>query len=99
VHYSFRSMDEVLDKVNRYSTESARMLVEQGRRPGLGTALLHGMAAFLRTYIVKRGFLDGRHGLMLAISNAEGSYYRYVKAMLLAERQAQASRSDPPAAP
>ena len=99
LHYSFRSMDDVLDKVNRYSSESARMLVEQGRRPGLGTALLHGLSAFIRTYVVKLGFLDGRHGLMLAISNAEGSYYRYVKAMLLAEQQAQTSRTDPPAAP
>jgi glycosyltransferase involved in cell wall biosynthesis len=85
LHYSFRSMDEVLDKINRYSSESAHMVVASGRRPGLATALLHGLAAFLRTYVVKRGFLDGRHGLMLAISNAEGSYYRYVKAMLLAE--------------
>jgi glycosyltransferase involved in cell wall biosynthesis len=91
LHYSFRSMDDVLDKVNRYSSESARMLVAKGRRPGLATALLHGLAAFLRTYVAKRGFLDGRHGLMLAISNAEGSYYRYVKAMLLAEAQASDS--------
>jgi hypothetical protein len=35
---------------------------------------------------VRLGFLDGRHGLMLAISNAEGTYYRYAKAMLAAER-------------
>jgi glycosyltransferase involved in cell wall biosynthesis len=82
IHYSFRSMDDVLDKINRYSSESAQMLVERGARPGLSTALAHGLAAFVRTYILKRGFLDGRHGLMLAISNAEGSYYRYVKAML-----------------
>jgi glycosyltransferase involved in cell wall biosynthesis len=91
LHYSFRSMDEVLEKVNRYSSESARMLVAEGRRPGLSTAILHGMAAFLRTYVVKRGFLDGRRGLMLAISNAEGSYYRYVKAMLLAEGRSPAA--------
>lgn len=88
LHYSFRSMDEVLDKVNRYSSESALMLAERGVRPGLATALAHGLAAFIRTYILKRGFLDGRHGLMLAISNAEGSYYRYVKAMLAPHRNA-----------
>jgi glycosyltransferase involved in cell wall biosynthesis len=88
LHYSFRSMDDVLDKINRYSSESAQMLIDRGARPGLSTALLHGVAAFVRTYIFKRGFLDGRHGLMLAISNAEGSYYRYVKAMLAAQRRA-----------
>jgi hypothetical protein len=99
LHFSFRSMEEVLDKVNRYSTESAGMLVAQGRRPGLATALLHGLAAFLRTYVVKRGFLDGRHGLMLAISNAEGSYYRYVKAMLLAKHGNAAPVEDPKGGP
>jgi glycosyltransferase involved in cell wall biosynthesis len=82
IHYSFRSMEDVLDKVNRYSTESARMLVERGARPSIFTAIAHGAAAFLRTYFLKLGFLDGSHGFMLAVSNAEGSYYRYVKAML-----------------
>ena len=82
IHYSFRNMEDVLDKVNRYSTESAQMLVERGARPSIFAAIAHGAAAFLRTYVLKRGFLDGSHGFMLAVSNAEGSYYRYVKAML-----------------
>ncbi len=87
VHYSFRTMEAVLDKVNDYSTASARTLAERGATPGLATAIVHGVAAFLRTYVFKLGFLDGRHGFMLAVSNAEGSYYRYVKAMLLAQRR------------
>ena len=85
VHYSFRSMEQVLDKMNRYSSEGAAMLAARGRVPGLGTAVAHGLAAFLRTYVLRLGFLDGRHGFLLAVSNAEGSYYRYVKAMLAAE--------------
>src|SRR5262249_36454976 len=86
-HFSFRSMEQVLDKMNRYSSDSARMLVEQGRTPGLATAIGHGLAAFVRTYLLRLGFLDGRYGFLLAVSNAEGSYYRYVKAMLAAETQ------------
>jgi len=46
----------------------------------------------VRTWVLRGGFLDGRHGLMLAISNAEGSYYRYLKLMLL---QDPADRSGP----
>jgi glycosyltransferase involved in cell wall biosynthesis len=84
-HYSFRSMDQVIGKMNRYSTEGARMLAGRGRAPGLAGAIGHGLAAFLRTYVFKLGFLDGRYGFLLAVSNAEGSYYRYVKAMLAAE--------------
>lgn len=79
IHHSFRSLEEVLDKVNRYSTDSARMLHEQGKRGGLGTAIGHGLWTFLKTYVLNAGVLDGREGLMLAISNAEGAYYRYLK--------------------
>jgi glycosyltransferase involved in cell wall biosynthesis len=85
LHYSFRDLDQVLAKVNHYSTESARMLRAQGRRAGLGTAISHGLWTFLRTYLFKLGFLDGREGFMLAVSNAEGSYYRYLKLMHLGE--------------
>ncbi len=86
-HWSFRSMEQMLDKVNRYSSLSAPIVVARGRRPTLLTAVMHGTAAFFRTYVLQRGFLDGTHGFMLAISNAEGSYYRYVKAMLLWQEQ------------
>lgn len=82
LHYSVRSLDDALDKVNRYSTEGALMLAQRGARPSVVVALAHGFASFVRTYVLKLGFLDGSHGLMLAIANAEGSYYRYVKAML-----------------
>ena len=87
LHYSVRALEDALDKVNRYSTEGALMLAQRGARPSLLGALAHGFASFVRTYIVRRGFLDGGHGLMLAIANAEGSYYRYVKAMLASREQ------------
>ena len=47
---------------------------------------MHGWWAFIRTYFLRLGFLDGREGFMLAVANAEGSYYRYLKLMLLAEK-------------
>ncbi len=80
-------MEDVLDKVNRYSSLSAPIVIERGGRPTLLTAILHGAGAFFRTYFLRRGFLDGSHGFMLAVSNAEGSYYRYVKAMLIRQQK------------
>lgn len=94
VHYSFRTMDEVIAKMNRYSSDSAEALAARGEAPGLASAIVHGLAAFLRTYVFKLGFLDGRRGFLLAVSNAEGSYYRYVKAMLAAEGRRGAPRDD-----
>jgi hypothetical protein len=59
---------------------------EQGRRAGLGTAVGRGLWSFLKTYVFRGGFLDGREGFMLAVSNAEGAYYKYAKLMLRQRR-------------
>ena len=86
LHRSFTNLEAVLDKVNRYSTAGAQSLFKQGKKASLGKALGHGLWAFFRTYILRRGFLDGRMGLVLAISNAEGTYYRYLKLWLLSRK-------------
>lgn len=83
LHESFRDFESVLDKVNRYSTAGAQSLLKKGKTASLSKALGHGLWAFIRTYFLRLGFLDGRMGLVLAISNAEGTYYRYLKLWLL----------------
>jgi glycosyltransferase involved in cell wall biosynthesis len=95
IHETFASLEEVIDKINRYSSEGARLLHEQGKRGGLGTAIGHSLWAFIRTYFLKAGLLDGREGLMLAISNAEGTYYRYLKLAYLLKRQADRPQVTP----
>lgn len=82
LHYSYRDFEDVIAKLNSYSSAAANMQQQRGKRGGLGTALLHGFWAFFRTYVLRRGFLDGREGVMLAIMNAENSYYRYIKLWL-----------------
>lgn len=83
LHLSFPDFESVLDKVNRYSTAGARGMALTGKSASLWGAIGHGAWAFFRTYIVRRGFLDGQLGLALAISNAEGTYYRYAKRWLM----------------
>lgn len=83
LHYAFDNLEEVLHKVNSYSSAGAAMMQQRGRNASLSGAVLRGLWSFLRTYILRGGFLDGREGFMLAVSNAEGTYYRYLKLMLL----------------
>lgn len=85
-HYTFNSLEEVLDKTNSYSTANALKSYQQGKKSSLRKAIIHGLWAFIRTYILRAGFLDGREGFILAISNAEGTYYRYIKLMYLYEQ-------------
>ena len=91
MHEAFTDLEEVLGKLNSYSTWGAQTLHGQGRSGGITTAVAHGLWTFIRTYVLHAGFLDGREGFMMAVSNAEGAYYKYVKLMLLAKAYGQAS--------
>jgi len=79
LHETMPSLHDALDKMNRYSSGRAQDRLRSGRRGGLGTALAHGLWAFVRAYGLRRGFLDGRLGFVLAVYIAEGTYYRYLK--------------------
>jgi glycosyltransferase involved in cell wall biosynthesis len=83
LHEAVMDLEQMLVKINMYSSSSAAMFHRDGRRASLFTALLHGGWAFFRTYFLRLGFLDGREGFMLAVINAENSYYRYAKLTLL----------------
>ncbi len=86
LHRSMPHFESVLDKMDRYSTAGAQALMHKGVRGSMTKALGHGLWTFLRTYVLRLGFLDGRLGLALAISNAEGTYYRYLKLWLLQQQ-------------
>lgn len=83
IHFSYPDIHDVLEKLDRYSTGHARDMQARGKRGGVGKAVVHGLFAFVRTYVLRAGFLDGQHGLMLAIYNAEYTYYKYVKLAFL----------------
>jgi glycosyltransferase involved in cell wall biosynthesis len=86
IHHTYRNLEEVLDKMNLYSTKKAEHLLQQGKKGSLVSAITHGFWAFFRSFILQRGFLDGKAGYMLAISNAQYAYYCYLKLMQLGKR-------------
>jgi hypothetical protein len=87
LHEAFVDPEEVLHKINSYSSLGAEKLFSQQQSAGLGKAIGKGLWTFIKTYFIKAAFLDGAEGLMLAISNAEGSYYKYLKLRTLHKRQ------------
>lgn len=86
-HESFQDLRQVLQKIDHYSTEGALQMLGAGKSATLASAIGHGLWSFCRTYFMKLGFLDGREGFILAVSNAEGTYYRYLKLMYLRKDQ------------
>jgi glycosyltransferase involved in cell wall biosynthesis len=87
LHNAFIDFDEVLRKVNHYSTLGAEALYERGVQSSLKKAVIKALWTFIRTYFIKLAFMDGHKGFMLSISNAEGCYYKYIKLLQLQSRE------------
>ncbi len=82
LHYPYESFRQHLDKVNDYAQKGADDLRAKGKRGGLCAGLCHGAGRFIRIYIIKRGFLDGRAGFINAI---HGAFYAFLKHLRIEE--------------
>jgi len=78
-HYSFSDLRDQLQRINHYSTLAARQMYESGRRTGPAEILIHPPAAFLRNYILRKGFLDGTAGLTISLMNAWSVGLKFMK--------------------
>jgi glycosyltransferase involved in cell wall biosynthesis len=78
-HYSFRDLSDHVARINQYSSLAAKDLYERGRRAGPAALIVHPAAAFLRNYILRRGFLDGTAGLTISLINAYGVFLKMAK--------------------
>lgn len=77
-HYSYSSISDFIVKLDRYSTLFAQDNVGK-RRSSPAKAFFNGLYSFFRTYVLKRGFLDGYAGLIIAFSHAATNFYKYIK--------------------
>jgi len=75
----FKNSEELLNKINRYSSLGAVKLSEKGKSGWMITALSHGIWGFIQVFFIKMGFLDGWAGFVLALSNFEATFYKYLK--------------------
>jgi glycosyltransferase involved in cell wall biosynthesis len=91
VHYSYATLESVVEKMNAYSTAAAIAKFQKDSQAGFGQSVLHALWTFVRGYVLRRGFLDGRYGFLAAVSNAENTYYRYAKRWLMDQRARDAS--------
>jgi len=86
LHYPYASLELFIDKINRYSTDAALKAHARGRRTTVLGPFGHGFWTFVRHYVLRRGFLDGWQGLILAGMAATGSFYRYAKLFWLGRK-------------
>jgi len=79
LHYSYRSLDDYLRKVGRYTSWGALNAQDKGSSGSAPQILGHAVWPFLKSYFLKRGFLDGTEGLIIALMEASSSFLKYAK--------------------
>jgi glycosyltransferase involved in cell wall biosynthesis len=83
LHYPYPDIDSLIAKINRYSSDAAAMMHARGKKTSVFGVAGHAAWTFIRIYIIRRGFLDGKEGFILAATGAAGSFFRYSKLMFL----------------
>ena len=76
LHYPYRDLRHHIAKSSSYAHDWALARHAKGKRTSLLAAAGHAVTRFLRMYLLQRGFMDGRSGLLLCILS---SYYTYLK--------------------
>ncbi len=77
LHYSYRTPADYWSKLQRYSRDWALQRHRDGKRTTMTRAALSGMAAFLRSYVFRLGFLDGALGFAVCLMQAQAAFGKY----------------------
>lgn len=77
-HYSYESISDFLNKMERYSTLFAQQYRLKRKSSPL-IAIKHGIAAFFKSFVLKRGFLGGYEGFLISLYNGHTAFYKYLK--------------------
>lgn len=79
LHYSYRNISDYLERLETYSSLAALDYRQRGKKATLPGLMFNPLAAFLKSYLLKRGFLDGTPGFMVAAMGAVSVFFKHSK--------------------
>jgi glycosyltransferase involved in cell wall biosynthesis len=83
LHYSYHSISEHVSQNNKFSSVAAESLFANGKRTNLFKVFVNPFWAFLQSYLIRAGFLDGLYGLVIAVMIANLTFLKHIKLYLL----------------
>jgi len=78
-HYTYDDLHDHVETMNRFSTITAREKYKEGQRFAWIDFVFRPPIRFVRGFFLKRGFLDGTRGFLIALISAVGVYVKYAK--------------------
>ena len=79
LHYSFYSIEQHMDTINKFSSIAAQMRYRKGHKFSLLKLLISPFWKFLKSYIFKGGFKDGFYGFVICKNSAHSTFLKQVK--------------------
>lgn len=86
-HFTYSGISDYLTRMNRYSTLAAEEVLKAGKLPGIAEVICKPFFTFLKMYCLKKGFLEGFHGLQLSVLYSVYTFAKYAKARELLIRK------------
>lgn len=77
LHYTYRDLEHYLVKSASYAAAWAEQRQLKGKKSSLSQGILHGAGCFLKMYLLKAGFLDGKQGFLLSVLSAHSTFVKY----------------------
>lgn len=90
-HFTVRSLEQALAKGQHYAVLGAQQLEKTGRQVSLLSPFSHAAGAFMKTFVLKRGFMGGAEGLVNAWIHGQTVFWKYM--IVYVNRRAEARRS------
>lgn len=78
LHYTFRNLEQWVNKTARYASAWGQDRFLKGKKGSVGAAIGHAIGYFCTAFLLRRGFLDGRAGLILALLGAYSRFLKYI---------------------
>jgi len=96
LHYTFSDLSVYLQKRTKYANAWAEEEFRKNKNSSLFKAVTSSIFAFIRHYVLRAGFLDGKVGFLIAVIQMQ---YTFNKNVLLLMKHRLADRNAPPKEP
>ncbi len=77
IHYTYNDLHHYLVKSAGYAEAWAKQREARGKKSSIGQGIIHAIACFVKMYIIKAGFLDGKQGFLLSLLSAHSTFVKY----------------------
>ncbi|MBK7173281.1 MAG: glycosyltransferase family 2 protein [Bacteroidales bacterium] len=93
LHYSYHSIKGHVAQANHFTDISAQAMFEKGLKAPIWRLLVNPTLMFLKSYVLKQGYLDGFYGFTISLISAHATFLKYAKLKQLWMMNAAKSRS------